>query len=525
MEEKKRSKKGLVIGIIISVLVIIIAVLLILILSGGSGKKSDEKEDDKPVESSYKMKGNGIEKFDLAFLQLENKEENKIYSPLSIKYALAMLNEGTAGSSKKQIESVIGEYKAKKYTNSSNMSLANAIFIKDSLKNDIKEDYVNKLIEKFNAEVIYDSFTTADKLNNWVSSKTLNLIKKLVDDIDSGTEFLLVNALGIDMEWTSNFIANWEKGCTSYVDYSHEKFSWYGGEKIISGKFKNVTDDIATMQIYASFNNYDIIKTLGEDNIRKTVGDEYRKYLNTDYYYKTKSSSEREAEVKRYLDEYIKEIGTNYKREDKTTEFTFYVDDDVKVFAKDLKTYDGTTLQYVAFLPKKEELKSFVENVTSEKINEYISKLIELKKENFKDGYVTKIKGTIPKFKFEYSLDLMEDLKKLGITDVFDKNKVDISGITSSKNVYIGEAVHKANIEFTQEGIKASAATMMGGLGAADSFDYLYDVPTEEIDLTFDNPYMFIIRDKDSGEVWFTGTVYTPSLWKDDPDSSSNLYY
>jgi len=33
----------------------------------------------------------------------------------------------------------------------------------------------------------------------------------------------------------------------------------------------------------------------------------------------------------------------------------------------------------------------------------------------------------------------------------------------------------------------------------------------KKIDLTFDNPYMFVIRDKDTGEVWFTGTVYEGS--------------
>ena len=58
---------------------------------------------------------------------------------------------------------------------------------------------------------------------------------------------------------------------------------------------------------------------------------------------------------------------------------------------------------------------------------------------------------------------------------------------------------------------------MAGGLGAG-GFDYSFDVPIEEIDLTFDKPYMFIIRDKNSGEVWFTGTVYEPLEWTKDPD-------
>ena len=32
----------------------------------------------------------------------------------------------------------------------------------------------------------------------------------------------------------------------------------------------------------------------------------------------------------------------------------------------------------------------------------------------------------------------------------------------------------------------------------------------ETIDLTFDRPFMYLIRDKETGEVWFAGTVYEP---------------
>ena len=35
----------------------------------------------------------------------------------------------------------------------------------------------------------------------------------------------------------------------------------------------------------------------------------------------------------------------------------------------------------------------------------------------------------------------------------------------------------------------------------------------EKIDLTFDKPYMFLIRDKETNEMWFVGTVYEPLLY------------
>ena len=52
-------------------------------------------------------------------------------------------------------------------------------------------------------------------------------------------------------------------------------------------------------------------------------------------------------------------------------------------------------------------------------------------------------------------------------------------------------------------------------------FDYLYDVPVEKIDLTFDKPYMFIIRNKETGEVWFAGTVYEPLSLEDEVETKN----
>jgi len=42
---------------------------------------------------------------------------------------------------------------------------------------------------------------------------------------------------------------------------------------------------------------------------------------------------------------------------------------------------------------------------------------------------------------------------------------------------------------------------------------------TFSIDLTFDKPFMFIIRDKDTQEVWFSGTVYEPTKYKEEDNN------
>ena len=101
-------------------------------------------------------------------------------------------------------------------------------------------------------------------------------------------------------------------------------------------------------------------------------------------------------------------------------------------------------------------------------------------------------------------------------TNIFEQGKASLKNITENDNIFIGKAIHKANIEFTQDGIKAAAATILGGAGAGAGYEYIFDVPVKKIDLTFDKPYMFIIRDKSSEDVWFVGTVYEPLLADED---------
>lgn len=514
-EKSKKKSKKIVVIIVVLLLIAVAALVVGMLLANTNNNKKEEKvitTKKKEVYSEYRMSGNQLEAFDLYFLQLENAKKNKIYSPLSIKYALEMLGEGAKGETKEQIDNIIGEYKAKKYTNSEHMSFANAMFIKNTFKEKVKQNYITKLSNNYNAEIIYDSFITPDNANNWVSNKTFGLIDNLFDDI-SANDYILVNALAIDMEWNKKIQAS--LNANGYQDqysvsFKHENYSAYvpviSGERYGSISFNNNSINAKAVEIGATINNYDIVKTLGEENIRKTITEEYKEYLA-----KGGCGELDNKNVDEYVTQFIKELDSNYKQLKTSTDFKFYTDDKVKAFAKDLKEYNGTTLQYVGIMPTKENLDQYIKNTDKEKITSVINNLKEIKNENFTEGKITKITGKIPLFKFDYELSLMDDLKQLGIKNVFDANKADITNITSVKGSYISSASHKANIEFSNEGIKAAAATQEGGLGSTTcGFEHLYDVPIEVIDLTFDNPYMFIIRDKKTGEVWFMGTVYEP---------------
>ena len=530
--EKEKKGRGRVFAL---------AAILALVLAGcvgayfmmqpGEEKKANQKPTKQKEEvSDYRLSGNDLSDFDLRFLQIENKEENVIYSPLSIKYALAMLKDGANGDTKKQIEGLIGDYKAKKYINSKSISLANAMFIRDSYRASVLDSYITGLRTNYNADVVYDSFTSPDTINKWVNEKTLGIINNIVSERDlDGLDYALVNALAIDQNW--NYLLQCQprskvpcktNGPSYNVEYAHEKYEQHipavsDEGSYASFKFDSL-DNRKAVIIGASFNKYDIIKDLGEDKIRTKVTEEYKKWIQTEdgkaaidiYKEYPASFAEDSADVSQSVEVYMKELKSNFGKEDSSTDFYLNDAEDAKVFAKDLKEYDGNTLQYVSIMPKEKDLKTFVSELTAEKAKGYISNLKELKKENFKDGVVTRIDAHLPLFKYSYDLALKNDLDEMGVKDVFEPSKSDLTNI-SKESSYIRIAKHRADIEFSNEGIKAGAATIIGGAGGGGpQFEFLWDVPVEKIDLTFDKPFVYLIRNKNSGEVWFTGTVYTP---------------
>ena len=517
-----------VLGGLVFMLIVLASIMFLPSFIGdiGSTKTKKTSTDVEEKYSTYRMTTNALDKFDIAFLKFGNNGKNKVYSPISIKYALAMLSEGSAENSKTQITNLIGDYKSNKYINTDHMSFANAVFIRNTFKDQVKEEYVNSLKEKYTAEVIYDEFKNPSNMNKWVSNKTFGLINDLFGEEVKGEDFELTNALAIDMKWNNQIqcASGSDVPCLRYsVSYMHEKIKGqdyqYGdsvgmmfSEKDYSSLTFNGKENIKAVQVKAAFNRYDAVKEIGEEKIIEEVGKAYKEWLETEEGKREVAGGWAESDVNKYLKKYIDELNANYGREDYSTDFSLYTDENVKAFAKDLKESDGTTLQYIGIMPKNESLNDYIDKMTVSDINKVIIGLKPMKPESFKEGVLTLVKGYIPLFDYEYTLDLKSDLNKMGITDVFDSEKANLSGmLKKSKGEYISSANHKAKIEFSNDGIKAAAATKLGGAGSTSGgFNYLYEVPVEEIDITFDKPYIYLIRDKNSGEVWFMGSVYEP---------------
>ena len=109
----------------------------------------------------------------------------------------------------------------------------------------------------------------------------------------------------------------------------------------------------------------------------------------------------------------------------------------------------------------------------------------------------------LPKFTFESQFSLPDQLSALGMTDAFDPNRADFSGMTGNRELFISDVIHKAFVAVDEEGTEAAAATaVIVELAMAPMFD---------ISLTIDRPFIFIIRDTVSGQILFMGRVVNPA--------------
>jgi serpin B len=111
---------------------------------------------------------------------------------------------------------------------------------------------------------------------------------------------------------------------------------------------------------------------------------------------------------------------------------------------------------------------------------------------------------SLPKFGLETMADLGDVLAGLGMPDAFDLDKADFSGITTTEKLYISAVIHQANFDIDEKGTEASAATaVVMGTSAA---------PVGEITFHVDRPFLFALRDVQTGAIVFLGRVVEPAV-------------
>ena len=125
---------------------------------------------------------------------------------------------------------------------------------------------------------------------------------------------------------------------------------------------------------------------------------------------------------------------------------------------------------------------------------------VDIQKLFEKEHRKTTVSIGLPKFKQETTIQLNENLKKLGLKKMFS-SMADLSGIDGGRTLYVSQVVQKALVEVDEEGTVAAAATavQINTRSAWRSFEFMAD-----------HPFIFFLRDKHSGILLFQGRVINP---------------
>ena len=418
----------------------IIVILVLIILIGALLVFKKVFNNNNNPENPGPIVTNPNDRFDYKVIKETNnliKNQNYLVSPLSMGYALSLLNEGADGNTKTEIENVLNNYAFPSIINvKDRIGIANLLFVRDIYKDDISTDYISTLQNNYSSDLIIDKFITPDKANEWIKEKTFNMIKNPIKNLSSNFVLGLANAIAIDLEWKNKF------ECTKT---SSEDFTKVDGTKIKTAMMHSEND----------------VYYISNDNAKGIIKD--------------------------------------YAMYDITT--------GQRVYEENSNTI---SLEYIAIMPNKDinkYLKTFDEK---ELIN-----LLESKK---RSALNADIKYSLPKYTYDFSYkDFSKMLTNLGMKDAFNPEKANFKKMVKKESLlelYVSKAIHKTHIELSENGTKAAAVTIFLMDKNADMFEQ-----KEVIKIDFNKPFIYIIKEKASENIWFFGTVYEPMKWEENTNN------
>ena len=110
---------------------------------------------------------------------------------------------------------------------------------------------------------------------------------------------------------------------------------------------------------------------------------------------------------------------------------------------------------------------------------------------------------TLPRFDLETREELAAILAALGMPTAMDPDSADFSGMTTQTKLVINKVIHQANISVDEKGTEAAAVTVVGMDTTAG--------PADTCTAHADRPFLFALRDIETGTVLFLGRVVDPS--------------
>ncbi|XP_029999326.1 heparin cofactor 2 [Sphaeramia orbicularis] len=149
--------------------------------------------------------------------------------------------------------------------------------------------------------------------------------------------------------------------------------------------------------------------------------------------------------------------------------------------------YTGNISMLIALPRKITGMRTLEQEISSTVVNKWLKNMTNRTRE-----------VVVPRFKLEQNYDLIENLKEMGLTDLF-RDSGDFSGMASEK-VVINWLKHQGTITVNEEGTEAAALTQVGFMPLSSQIRFVVD-----------HPFLFLIYEHRTDCLVFMGRVANPS--------------
>ena len=153
--------------------------------------------------------------------------------------------------------------------------------------------------------------------------------------------------------------------------------------------------------------------------------------------------------------------------------------------------YADGQLSMVVLLPDEGQFSAFEDSLSAEVVDGIIASM------NTRSVILS-----LPKFQFDSSFGLNQVLSSMGMDLAFSA-EADFSGMTGNRDLAISDVIHKAFVSVDEAGTEAAAASAV--------IMTLSAMPVDQITLSINHPFIFLIRDVTSGTILFVGRVMNPA--------------
>ena len=175
-------------------------------------------------------------------------------------------------------------------------------------------------------------------------------------------------------------------------------------------------------------------------------------------------------------------------RNDDLSEFNYTENQDMQMLEMD---YSGGKMSMLVVLPKGDGTSDIEKMLGPQKLTEWKSKLEKKRVDVY-----------FPKFTLNTKYFLEQNLSDMGMPSAFT-GAADFSGIDGRKDLLISHVIHQAYVSVDEKGTEAAAATGI-------SFEKGAIEPTHPT-FNADHPFIFIIQEKETGNILFMGKLVDPT--------------